>query len=232
MHQKSAKLPARPSAQPWLFRQLSVWHATCSSLAEPNVQQVMQFQTLLVSNSPDTGALMEQALKASGHQVVGRLAIASDLVAGIATARPDVLLIDCTVPADALLMRLRDILKDSPLPVVLFTQDDNPELIRQGVQAGVSAYVVNGLEPERLASILHVAVARFQETSRLQRELQETKASLAERKTVERAKGILMKQRGCDEARAYNALRKMAMDRNLNMAQAAEQVISVAELLR
>ncbi len=192
----------------------------------------MEFQTLLVSNSPDTGASMERALEGSGHRVVGRLSIESDLVAGIAARQPDVLLIDCTVPADALLARLREVLKSSPLPVVLFTQDDNPELIRQGVQAGVSAYIVKGLEPERLASILHVAVARFQETARLQRELQDTRTSLAERKTIERAKGILMKQRGCDEGKAYNALRKMAMDKNLKMAQAAEQVISVAELLR
>ena len=118
-----------------------------------------------------------------------------------------------------------------PLPVVLFTEDDNRSIIQQAVRAGVSAYIVDGLDQHRLGSILDVAVARFQETGRLHQELAETRASLADRKNVERAKGILMKQRGIDEPAAYHALRKMAMDKNLRIGQAAENVIAVAALL-
>lgn len=90
---------------------------------------------------------------------------------------------------------------------------------------------MDGFEPRRLISLLDVAVARFHETERLKTELQATRASLAERKTVERAKGILMKQKGLDEPQAYHVLRKMAMDRNLRIGQAAENVIAVAEML-
>ncbi len=99
------------------------------------------------------------------------------------------------------------------------------------MQAGVTSYIVDGLEPRRIASILDVAVARFQETERLKAELQKTRANLAERKAVERAKGILMKQKGLDEPQAYHALRKMAMDKNLRIGQAAESIIAVAEIL-
>ena len=87
------------------------------------------------------------------------------------------------------------------------------------------------MEQHRLGAILDIAVARFNETKRLRQELEDTRASLVERKSVERAKGILMKQRGFDEPQAYHALRKMAMDKNLRLGQVAENVIAVAELL-
>ena len=141
------------------------------------------------------------------------------------------LVIDSDSPGDALLSRLRELALHNPLPVVLFTEEDNREVISKAVRAGVSAYIVDGLDQHRLGTILDVAVARFQETERLRRELQDTKANLAERKAVERAKGILMKQRGFDEPEAYHALRKMAMDKNLRIGQVAENVIAVAELL-
>jgi response regulator NasT len=104
-------------------------------------------------------------------------------------------------------------------------------VIHRAVRAGVSAYVVDGLTANRVGSVLDVAVARFSETERLRRELADTRANLVERKAVERAKGILMKQRGFDEPQAYHALRKMAMDRNLRIGEVAENVIAVADLL-
>jgi len=134
-------------------------------------------------------------------------------------------------PGATLLSRLRELALHKPLPMVLFTAENKREIIQQSVRAGVSAYVVDGLQPHRLGTILEVAVARFQETDRLRRELHDAKANLVERKAVERAKGILMKQRGFDEPQAYHALRKMAMDKNLRIGQVAENVIAVAELL-
>lgn len=113
----------------------------------------------------------------------------------------------------------------------MFCQDDASETITAAVKAGVSAYVVDGLHPRRIKPILQTAVARFQDFQALRRELAETKTTLAERKILERAKGILMKQRGMSEEDAYQALRKLAMNRNKRIVEVADGVIAAAELL-
>jgi response regulator NasT len=191
----------------------------------------MQLKALLVKDDLERSELLKQSLLDFGHTVVGETTIADDLLLRVGQLQPDLLVIASDSPGDGLLSRLRELSIHNPLPVVLFTEDDSREVISHAVRAGVSAYVVDGLDQNRLGAILDVAVARFQETERLRKELQDTKANLVERKAVERAKGILMKQRGFDEPQAYHALRKMAMDRNLRIGQVAENVIAVAELL-
>ncbi len=157
--------------------------------------------------------------------------IDADLLAGVEASDPDLLVIDSDTPCDELLSRLRELSLHCPLPVVLFAREAGRDLIHEAVRAGVSACVVDGLDPKRIGSIVDVAIARFSETERLRHELQSTRANLVERKAVERAKGILMKQRACDEPQAYHALRKMAMDKNLRIGEVAQNVIAVAELL-
>jgi len=191
----------------------------------------MQLKALLVNGDLERGEILRQSLQALGHEVVAAMAIDSDLLTGIEAHHPDVLVIHCDRPTDALLSRLRELTLHNPLPVVLFTDENSQDIIHKAVRAGVSAFVVDGLESRRVGSILDVAVARFSETERLRRELADTRANLVERKAVERAKGILMKQRGFDEPQAYHALRKMAMDRNLRIGEVAENVIAVADLL-
>ena len=191
----------------------------------------MQLKALLVKDDLERSELLKQSLLEFGHNVVGETMIAEDLIKGVEATDPDLLVIDTDSPGDTLLSRLCELALHKPLPVVLFTEDDSRTLINKAVRAGVSAYIVDGLDQNRLGTILAVAVARFHETERLRRELQATRANLAERKSVERAKGILMKQRGFDEHDAYHALRKMAMDKNLRIGQVAENVIAVAELL-
>jgi response regulator NasT len=191
----------------------------------------MQLKALLVKDDPERSELLKQSLQGFGHRVVAEICKTDDLLRRIDESAPDLLVIDSDSPGDDLLSRLRELSLRHPLPVVLFTEEDNREVISKAVRAGVSAYIVDGLDQHRLGAILDVAMARFHETERLRRELQDTKANLAERKAVERAKGILMKQRGFDEPQAYHALRKMAMDRNLKIGQVAENVIAVAELL-
>jgi response regulator NasT len=172
-----------------------------------------------------------QSLLACGHEVVAKTMIDADLLAGVEASDPDLLVIDSDTPGDELLSRLRELSLHCPLPVVLFAREAGRDLIHEAVRAGVSACVVDGLDPKRIGSIVDVAIARFSETERLRHELQSTRANLVERKAVERAKGILMKQRGCDEPQAYHALRKMAMDKNLRIGEVAENVIAFAELL-
>ena len=104
-------------------------------------------------------------------------------------------------------------------------------LIEAAVQAGVSAYVVDGMQPHRLRPIIEVAIARFREFQALRDELQQTRNKLAERREIEKAKGILMKQKGMAEEEAYQALRKLAMDQGLKIGEVARQLISIAKLL-
>lgn len=118
------------------------------------------------------------------------------------------------------------------LPIIIFASDDTTDTINQIVKAGVSAYVVNGLETSRIKSIINIAVARFKEQQRLKIELEKTKSKLEERKLIDRAKGILIKTRGFTEDDAYHTLRKLAMDRNIAIGEMAKNVIAMAELLK
>jgi response regulator NasT len=191
----------------------------------------MQTSALVVGEDARRSQLLKQSVEDCGYAVVALSAGAAELVKIVETHQPDVLVLDRDAPDQPLLSALRDLTRRCPRPVVLFTRENDRDIIARAVQAGVSAYIANCIDPTRIGSILDVAIARFRETDRLHRELHDTRVSLAERKAVERAKGILMQQRGCNEPEAYHALRKMAMDRNLRIGQVAENVITVAELL-
>jgi response regulator NasT len=121
--------------------------------------------------------------------------------------------------------------RDNPRPIVLFSNQRDPEYIRQAVQAGVSAYVVDGLQKERVLPIVEVAMARFREFQALRRELEETRSRLQERKIIEKAKGILMQRRGLSEDAAYQLMRKMAMDRNLRLVEVARTLLALEDLV-
>ena len=121
--------------------------------------------------------------------------------------------------------------QDMPRPVVIFTQDDGQDAIRDAVKAGVSAYVVDGLDPKRIKPVVEVARARFEDTLAMRRELDELSKKLSDRKLVEKAKGVLMRARGLDEDGAYHAIRKLAMERGQTMAKVSADVIEMAKLL-
>ena len=121
--------------------------------------------------------------------------------------------------------------QSSPRPIVMFSTDAGGDAIRDAVRAGVSAYVVDGLDAGRVNSIVEVACARFKEFQRLKFELADANLKLSERKLVERAKGLLMHSRGLSEDDAYHAIRKLAMSKKLRLGDVAQQVIETAELL-
>jgi response regulator NasT len=118
-----------------------------------------------------------------------------------------------------------------PRPIVLFAEHSDSETTQAAIQAGVSAYIVDDLNPKRIKSIMEVAIARFREYQALRKELDDTRTRLAERKLIEKAKGILMQQKQLSEEQAYQALRKLAMDRNQRIAEVARTLISVVDLL-
>lgn len=191
----------------------------------------MSLSVLLVDDDPARAAIVEPALREAGYEVMTVVNSTTDMVAQVRARRPDVIIIDRDSPDRDTLEHVCLITRDDPRPIVMFTQDHNRTLMREALEAGVSAYVVDGLSVERVRPIVEVALARFEQWQALRRELDQAQTNLAERKLIERAKGIVMKQRGCAEDEAYAMLRKLAMSRNQRLAQVAENVISMAELL-
>ena len=132
---------------------------------------------------------------------------------------------------DAVLKVVRMLNTSWPLPVVLYTEDSLQRSIRAAVTAGVSVYVVDCHNVERIGALLEVAMIRFKESQELKKELHKARTTLAERNTVEKAKGIIMRQRKINEDTAFQLLRKLAMDRNRRIGEVAEEVIAAAEIL-
>jgi len=185
-----------------------------------------------VDEIKDRAAAVEEALRRAGHRVAARLDNADDLVAAIERAEPDVVILDLNTPDRDTIESLREATQERPRPIVMFVDRSDETMIIEAIKAGVTAYVVDGLNPQRVKPVLDVAVARFQQFQALTGELQRVRASLVERKTIGRAKGILMQQKGLSEEEAYSSLRRLAMDQGKRIADVAETLIAAAKLLR
>jgi response regulator NasT len=188
-------------------------------------------RVMLIDETSGRSAILEQALGDSGHQVVARFNAHENLLLRVQDIEPDIILIDMESPDRDTLEHLRSIGSDRPRPIVLFAERSDSETTQAAIQAGVSAYIVDDLNPKRIKSIMEVAIARFREYQALRKELDDTRTRLAERKLIEKAKGILMQQKQLSEEQAYQALRKLAMDRNQRIAEVARTLISVVDLL-
>lgn len=186
---------------------------------------------LLVDDSPQRRASVEQSLAQVGCEVVGFVSSTDDLVRSVQHADPDVVIIDIELPGRDTLDSLQCVQSSAPKPIVMFTQDDNGATITRATRAGVSAYVVDGISQKRVRPILDAAIERFVQFRRVSDELEKTRAELSQRKTIEQAKGILMKQRGMSEDEAYKAMRDLAMKNNKRIAEIAESVVAAAKLL-
>jgi response regulator NasT len=188
-------------------------------------------RVLVVDESAERAELVRGALLRAGYEVTATLSSPVALLKTIEELQPDVIVIDTESPSRDVLEHLVVMTRHTPRPVVMFATDGAPETIRAATRAGVSAYVVDGLDKRRIKAIVDAAVARFEELQQLREQLAEANLRLDERKLVERAKGILMKTRGLDEEGAYRALRRMAMDKNRRIGEVARGVIELAELL-
>jgi len=186
---------------------------------------------VLVDEKPVRSGELERELVECGYRVIARLSSRDDLRARVAELAPDVLIVDLQSPDRDVLEDMQRIHSDKPRPIVMFVDESDSESIRAAVRAGVSAYVVAGLEGRSVRPIVEVAVARFQAFELLRCELETTRERLDDRKWVERAKGILMRRRGLSEDDAYKLLRKTAMDRKVRLGEVARQLVSLEELL-
>ena len=188
-------------------------------------------RVLVIDESRQRAAGICAGLALAGHQVAAVLPSAWDLAAQVETIKPDVILIETAAPSRDTLEHLSAMNRDAPRPVVIFAQEGEAGVIRAAMRAGVSAYVVDGLDPGRIKPVIEVALARFDEYQALRRELDDTSRKLSERKLIDRAKGILMRTRAMGEEQAYHALRKLAMERGITVAAVSRNVIDMAQLL-
>lgn len=188
-------------------------------------------KVMLVDEDPDRAAGVRAALVACGCEVISLLATPLEIYDAVNTTSPDVIIIDTESPSRDSLESLAFVSRERPHPIVIFSGDRGSDTIRAAIRSGVSAYVVDGMSEQRLQPILQVAVERFAAEQELKRELAHTRAELAGRKNVERAKGILMKRRALNEEEAFQALRKFAMDRGIRVGEAAALVIDMSPMM-
>lgn len=189
-------------------------------------------RVLVIDDGAHRVDLLRDELARQGHEVVGVIEQATLIHDCVLRLQPDVVIVDAESPTRDTLENLATLSAQMPRPVVIFAEDEDRAPMRRALQAGVSAYVVAGLQAQRLAPVLHVAIARFEQDLAMREQLNKAQEQLASRKVVDRAKGILMSQAGLDEEQAYQRLRKLAMDRGEPIGQAARRVIDAHELLR
>ena len=188
-------------------------------------------RVLVVDETAGRAELLSAALVLAGYEVTASLSSPLALLKTIEQLRPDVIVIDTDSPSRDVLEHLGMVSRLTPRPVVMFTSDGSEAAIRAATRAGVAAYVVDGLDENRIKTIVDVAIARFEEVQSLRDQLAEANTQLADRKVIERAKGLLMKSRNLDEPSAYAALRKAAMDRKLKLSEVAQRIVDAADLL-
>ncbi|WP_426149583.1 ANTAR domain-containing response regulator [Pseudomonas sp. DC3000-4b1] len=186
---------------------------------------------LLIDDTARKLGRLRVALTGAGFEVMEAGGMTVDLPAEVERLRPDVILIDTDSPGRDVMEQVILVNRDRPSPIVLFTDEHDPAVMRQAIRAGVSAYIVEGIQGQRLQPILDVAMARFESDQALRAELNARDLQLAERKRVEQAKGLLMKLKNIDEAAAYSLMRRQAMSRQQKLIQVAEQIIAMSEML-
>lgn len=191
----------------------------------------MSLRVIVVDDESDRALSVSQALEAEGFTVVAVFGTGAGLHTKVRELEADVIIVDIDSPDRDTLEDMRRVSLEQRRPVVMFAQDGKPETIRAAVEAGVAAYVVDGLKPDRVRPVVDVAIARFAQFHELRSELDKARSTLAERKVIERAKGILMKRRKVDEDEAYRLMRRMAMDGKLRLIDIANKIIEAADLL-
>lgn len=186
---------------------------------------------MLIDEAQERSRSIAALLQSIDCEVVAIVSPENDLLEQVENYQPDIVIIDIDLPDRDIMENLRSVQCSTPKPMVMFSQDDDGRTIRRAVQAGVSAYVVDGIQAARVRPILDAAIATFDQYQLLQKQLEVTRSELEKRNKVEHAKSILMKQRGIDDTQAYQLIRKTAMDQQRKVVDIAERIIDAAELL-
>jgi len=187
---------------------------------------------VIVDESPIRAAILEEGLREAGYTSVIRISEMQSLLARIYALDPDIIVIDLENPSRDILEQMFQVSRAVRRPIAMFVDQSDAASIQASVDAGVSAYIVDGLKKERIKPILDLCVSRFNAFSRLQDELDRTRSALEERKVIDRAKGILMKVKGLTEEEAYVLMRSTAMREKKKIGEIAQSILTASELLK
>lgn len=192
----------------------------------------LTLRIVIVDESDVRAAILEEGLKEAGFETVLRIRGRNNLLERIYAIDPDVILIDLEDPSRDTIEQMFQVSREVKRPVAMFVDQTDSKTIEDAIEAGVASYVVDGLRKDRVKPILETTISRFRAFARLKAELEEAKTQLEERKTVDRAKMLLMKLKGIDEEAAYHLLRRTAMNEKKRIVDIAQSIITAAELLR
>ena len=187
---------------------------------------------VIVDESPIRAAILEEGLREAGFTGVVRIGEMQSLLAQIFAIDPDIILIDLETPSRDVLEAMFQVSRAVRRPIAMFVDQSDAASIQASVEAGVSAYIVDGLKKERIKPILDLCVSRFNAFAKLQDELDRAKSALEDRKVIDRAKGILMKVKGLTEDEAYVLLRSTAMREKKKISEIAQSIITASEMLK
>lgn len=189
-----------------------------------------KLRVMLIDEAPERSRSIAEILESTGCEVIAFVTPNNDLLEQVENHQPDIVIIDIDLPDRDILENLRNVQSSVPRPMIMFSQDDDGRTIRRAVQAGVSAYVVDGIQAARVRPILDAAIATFDQYQLLHKQLEVTRSELDKQNKIERAKTILMKHRNIDDTQAYRLLRKTAMDQQRKVVDIAERIIDAAQL--
>jgi response regulator NasT len=187
---------------------------------------------VIVDESPVRAAILEEGLREAGFTEVVHISEMQSLLARIYGVDPDIIVIDLENPSRDVLEQMFQVSRAVRRPIAMFVDQSDAASIQASVDAGVSAYIVDGLKKERIKPILDLCVFRFNAFAKLQDELDRTRHALEERKVIDRAKGILMKLKGLTEDEAYVLLRSTAMREKKKIGEIAQSILTASELLK
>lgn len=192
---------------------------------------VRDLSILIIDENRIRASIIEDGLREAGHHQVSLLEDVNEVARTIDANPPDVVVIDLGNPNRDRLEHFFSLSRAIQRPIAMFVDRSDGAMIEAAVEAGVSAYVVDGLKKERVKPILDMAISRFKAFSRLSRELEQARGELEDRKIIDQAKGILMRTRGMAEADAYALLRRTAMNQNRKIVDIAQSLVTAASLL-
>ena len=187
---------------------------------------------VIVDESPIRAAILQEGLREAGFTDVVHISEMQNLLSRIYALDPDVIVIDLENPSRDVLEQMFQVSRAVRRPIAMFVDQSDSSSIQASVEAGVSAYIVDGLKKERLKPILDLCISRFNAFTKLQAELDRAKSALEDRKVIDRAKGILMKVKGLTEDEAYILLRSTAMREKKKIGEIAQSILTASELLK
>lgn len=190
------------------------------------------FKIVIVDESPIRAAILKEGLRDAGFTSVEHISEMHNLLAHIYRIDPDVILIDLENPSRDVLEQMFQVSRIVRRPIAMFVDQSDATSIQDAVEAGVSAYIVDGLKKERIKPVLDLCISRFNAFAKLQDELDRTKSALEDRKILDRAKGLLMKAKGLTEEEAYVLIRSTAMREKKKIGEIAQSIVTAAELLK